>query len=329
MPISDFEAEIENALDFENVTDPGGSQTSPPKMTESVNEPQVAKKGFFANSLITSFMFNTPEAEKAVPEITFDSQRQKFDKFMNEFKFKDEEEFTEDEEEFIEDTRISKLRSSLDNKVYTGDFPEEWYSALLSHGWKITGNVAEKILGEYFRRDSILPDWIGGLHIIDDISLTGWGIECLPTTFRFMIVNGTLDLSQNNLIALPSLRNMKVNVMIVSHNILQCIPSDICDIEATALFFNNNKITDLPVIPRELVLNGDLDLSGNNIATIPDSYIEFLFIGGVLNLNNTLIEGIPEGLEDRAIGGIRWKNATNSSYYSTLMELDFGEDSLP
>ena len=148
-----------------------------------------------------------------------------------------------------------------------------------------------------------LPESFGNILVHGDLNLSVNQLTTLPESFGNMSVHGDLNLSVNQLTTLPNFVNIKIGRhLFLQYNKLEQLPDifninihdDLNNISHSikvngGLFLNDNKLKTLPESFGNMIVQGDLNLSHNQLKQLPD--INYMYIEGKFNLfKNQLYE---------------------------------------
>lgn len=138
-------------------------------------------------------------------------------------------------------------------------------------GCIIDSQAAHDVIQQYMEsNDGKFPEWIGALQVNGDLSLrcmpnpTG-NARSLPESFGCIVVNGSIDVSNNQINDLP----FHLSDLYIEHT----------------LDLSNNELSTF-LLSNDLYIPGNLDLSNNKFKYLPDEFSKYAVILGDLILSN-------------------------------------------
>ena len=144
--------------------------------------------------------------------------------------------------------------------------------------------------GNYF---TVFPEILKSFPKLDDISLFGNSI----THFSYpegMHDMKTLNLSMNPLETIDNNFSGKLQTLYLNYVLLKTIPDDISQLKTIKVIMLSNCQIEGEIqfeVPNQLAI---LDLSNNKITSLSTKFIKSLALTSVVNLQNNLIEEIPD-----------------------------------
>ena len=151
----------------------------------------------------------------------------------------------------------------------------------------------------YIENDNItsIPDDIGALKYLKDLTITYCNIRTLPSSLGYLNLTG-LDLSHNKLIQLPDEICQLTNLIDLNleGNALTTLPYCIDKMKRlTELSASSNKLTKLPINLFKLKRLKSLDLGYNEITNLPDNIGELQKLK-YLRLGHNKLTSLPSSL---------------------------------
>ena len=155
-------------------------------------------------------------------------------------------------------------------------------------------------------------------HIVIEgtLDLSNKNLVALPNSFGNLKIKGSLYLYNNNLKSLPeTFGNLKVDGDLhLYNNNLKSLPETFGNLKVGGdLRLGYNKLKSLPESFGNLKINGSLNLTYNNLKSLPETFGN-LKINGILNLNNNNLKSLPDSFGNLEIGGdlyIKYNNLTS------------------
>lgn len=137
-------------------------------------------------------------------------------------------------------------------------------------GYRIDAQVAHDVIGKYTKsNEGEFPEWIGVLKVDGDLSLRSMPnpsgkSRILPESFACIVVNGSIDVSNNQINDLP----FHLSNLYIENN----------------LDLSNNELVHFQ-LSNDLYIPGNLDLSNNKFTCLPDDFSKYAVIVGDLGLS--------------------------------------------
>ena len=152
---------------------------------------------------------------------------------------------------------------------------------------------------------SKLPESFGDLIIDGDLDLNNNQLTSLPESFGSLTVKGHLDLGNNQLTFLPeSFGSLTVDGdLLLYDNQLTSLPESFGSLTVKGhLLLGNNQLTSFPESFGSLRVDGNLVLASNKLTSLPESFGS-LKVKGDLRLDNNKLTSLPESFGNLTVDG--------------------------
>jgi hypothetical protein len=180
------------------------------------------------------------------------------------------------------------------------DLPNEQWDIDGPNGrWRVTASEAIKMLTPSLQNE-VLPTWFGCLEIDGSLDLSNRGLVALPNSIGNLCVHGDLDLSYNQLNELPpGAAGMVVEgTLRLHHNNLLRLPPDFGRIQVgQTLDLSHNQLQRIPRSLGKLRLRDSLLLSHNQLTKLPSTFGAFALEGN-LELQRNALRKLPRSFKD-------------------------------
>ncbi|NRB39490.1 MAG: leucine-rich repeat domain-containing protein [Pseudomonadales bacterium] len=198
----------------------------------------------------------------------------------------------------IDSERVDNLPiSSLGNlTVFT------WYTRSIEAFEQYTfylsqlGNLTPYSLSFNNKGLTQIPSYMGDLVGLEHLFLTNNQITEIPASLLNSNLK-TLNLSHNNITALPDVMTSSLQYLTLSNNQLTALPSTMGTwLSLRSLFLSNNALTELPDIGTWPALE-NLDFSNNSLTELPNNIGSWQALQS-LDISHNKIDSLPESMAD-------------------------------